>query len=197
MDEAVRRAMAKWPDVPAVFGWLALDARGRWLIRGERIGNPLLIEFIGRNYACDDAGRWFFQNGPQRVFVALAYAPWVLHAGSGEALTHTGAPVRSVRGAWMDREGIVVLETEYGAGIVDDRDVEILTPRFVAADGTKPDEERIIELLERTQAGEETGLGLVHAGTTLPLLPIRREDVPARLGYVSEPTPLPGEQGVS
>ncbi|MCD6666313.1 MAG: DUF2946 family protein, partial [Hydrogenophaga sp.] len=28
MDEIVKAAMAKWPQVPACYGWLGLDARG-------------------------------------------------------------------------------------------------------------------------------------------------------------------------
>ena len=77
MDDTVMRAMAKWPNVPNAYGWLALDARGRWLLKGERIGNAGVVEFIGRNYAPDDRGRWFFQNGPQRVFVTIEIAPWI------------------------------------------------------------------------------------------------------------------------
>mgnify|MGYP003344108236 FL=1 len=77
MDEIVRQAMAKWPNVPAVHGWLALDRRGNWLIKGETISNAQINEFIARNYTHDEAGRWFFQNGPQRVFVELAYTPMV------------------------------------------------------------------------------------------------------------------------
>ena len=36
-----------------------------------------LTDFISRNYACDSLGRYFFQNGPQRVFVTLDATPWV------------------------------------------------------------------------------------------------------------------------
>jgi len=79
MDAVVAQAMAKWPNVPAVYGWLALDRRGNWLIKGERIANQALRDFISRNYAADDAGRWYFQNGPQRVYVTLAYTPLVVH----------------------------------------------------------------------------------------------------------------------
>jgi len=39
VDEAVLRSIAKWPNVPAVYGWLKLDRRGNWLIKGERIAN--------------------------------------------------------------------------------------------------------------------------------------------------------------
>ena len=37
MDEMVARSLAKWPNVPAVFGWLELDRRGNWRIKGEKI----------------------------------------------------------------------------------------------------------------------------------------------------------------
>jgi len=48
MDEIVLRSMAKWPDVPAVYGWLALDRRGSFRIktasgRFERIANAALV----------------------------------------------------------------------------------------------------------------------------------------------------------
>ena len=36
MDEIVRAAIAKWPNVPHCYGWLALDARGNWRMRDER-----------------------------------------------------------------------------------------------------------------------------------------------------------------
>ena len=60
MDEAVRRAINKWPNVPAVYGWLALDRRGRWLLRGEPIANPVITAFIARNYERDTLGQWYF-----------------------------------------------------------------------------------------------------------------------------------------
>jgi len=53
MDEIVLRAIAKWPDVPSVYNWLRLDRRGNWLVKGERIGNAAVVEFIGRNYEQD------------------------------------------------------------------------------------------------------------------------------------------------
>ncbi|HZW22256.1 DUF2946 family protein, partial [Noviherbaspirillum sp.] len=36
MDEIVKQAMAKWPNVPHCYGWLALDARGNWRMRDDR-----------------------------------------------------------------------------------------------------------------------------------------------------------------
>jgi hypothetical protein len=62
MDEIVRRAIAKWPDVPSVFNWLALDRRGNWLVKGERISNPAVVDFIGRNYEHDRRGAGSFKT---------------------------------------------------------------------------------------------------------------------------------------
>ena len=130
MDEIVTRAMAKWPDVPAVYGWLALDSRGQWLIKGERIGNPGIVEFIGRNFEHDAQGRWFFQNGPQRVYVELEATPyiWRLQAdarGSLAVTAHTGQAAQA-KACLLDEHGRVYLETDCGFGLVHTQDVPLL-----------------------------------------------------------------------
>jgi hypothetical protein len=123
MDEIVVRSLAKWPNVPAVHGWLELDRRGNWLIKGQRIGNQALREFIGRNYAADAEGRWFFQNGPQRVYVRLAYTPFVMHYQGDQLFDHCGRPVLAAE-TWLDDEGSVLIRGEHGIGLLDDRDLE-------------------------------------------------------------------------
>jgi len=128
MDEIVKRAMQKWPNVPNVFGWLRLDRRGNWLVKSraardghpvfERITNAAVIEFIGRNYHPDERGRWFFQNGPQRVFVTLDHTPLVYRLGAthGGIETHTGARPRALRGAWLDDAGHFLVDSDLGPG---------------------------------------------------------------------------------
>jgi hypothetical protein len=138
MDESVRAALARWPNVPSVYGWLSLDRRGTWLIKGERIGNPAVQEFIGRNYECDERGRWFFQNGPQRVFVTLAYLPYVLRTADNAARrleTHTGRAVEQVSSAWLDDRGGLVLRWSGGVGAIDDRDLAAVAQGFSDARG--------------------------------------------------------------
>jgi hypothetical protein len=122
MDEAVLRGMAKWPDVPDVYGWLSLDRRGNWQIKGEKIGNAALREFISRNYAGDSQGRWYFQNGPQRVFVTLAYTPLVLHFDGAALIDHCGRPFERLE-AFLDEEGSVLMRGKSGFGLLDDRDL--------------------------------------------------------------------------
>ena len=122
MDEIVVRGMAKWPDVPDVYGWLALDRRGNWRLRGERIGNRALREFIGRNYQSDALGRWHFQNGPQRVFVTLAYAPLVVRFEGPALVDHCDRTFRAGQ-AYRDEEGSVLMEGAGTVALLDDRDL--------------------------------------------------------------------------
>ena len=128
MDDVVLRSLAKWPNVPDVYGWLALDRRGNWLIRNERIGNAALREFISRNYQADARGCWYFQNGPQRVFVELAYTPLVLHFDGAALFDHCGRPFDCGQ-AFLDEEGSVLMQGKPGLGLLDDRDLALFADR--------------------------------------------------------------------
>jgi hypothetical protein len=201
MDEIVIRAMQKWPNVPNVFGWLKLDQRGNWLVKSrvatagapvfERITNAAVIDFIGRNYAADDAGRWFFQNGPQRVFVALEYTPLVyrLRADGKSLEAHTGAVPAEPKRAWVDDAGMLVIETELGTGVVLDRDLAKLLERIQVTDGAPAADEDI----ESLGAGGTPGLSIAIGRKRVPLGSIAAAEVPARFGFNPAPAPAPGE----
>jgi hypothetical protein len=200
VDEIVIRAMQKWPNVPNVFGWLRLDRRGNWLVKTrqprdgqpvfERIANEAVVEFIGRNYAHDGAGRWFFQNGPQRVFVALEYTPYVYRLrGDGETFeTHTGQAASEVRAAWIDDSGMLVLETELGPGVLLDRDLPRLLDRIETASGPAGEES-----LAALTAGALPDLALHVGRKRVPLSAIKAAEVPARFRFDPAPAPAPGE----
>jgi DUF2946 family protein len=199
MDEIVLRGMAKWPDVPAVYGWLGLDRRGQWLIKGERIPNPLVTEFIGRNYARDGRGCWYFQNGPQRVFVVLEYAPFVLRTVNRESdplelRTHNGKAVTRVNGVWVDEGGVVLVDSEHGVGTVHDRDLERLVPCLVDAGARPVDEAALDGLMEALERGRPAALWLSFGGSKLKINPIVSGDVPKRFRFVAQPEPPPGEE---
>lgn len=141
MDEIVEAALRKWPHVPACYGWLALDGRGQWWMRddatqaagpfpqvkGSLIRHEKLLGFIERNYSVDAAGAWFFQNGPQRVYVTLEAAPWVLGVQQQPSHTlihtHTGLTVAHVHQAIQDEQGRFYLHTEHGLGLVRSMDM--------------------------------------------------------------------------
>ena len=143
MDDIVAAALAKWPNVPHCRGWLGLDARGDWYLRddsvqaagrfpqakGSRLEHVGLREFIERNYACDEAGAWYFQNGPQRVYVELEAAPWVwrlqrVPADSDVTLrSHSGLDA-VFESAWLDERGRLFLGTDLGLGLVHTLDME-------------------------------------------------------------------------
>jgi hypothetical protein len=141
MDDIVKKAMAKWPNVPDCYGWLALDMRGQWLMRDEKtqeagafqsgtagskgsvLHHEKLIEFIARNYACDDQGQWFFQNGPQRVFIELELTPIIWRVnGNLEISSHTGWQ-SELKACLEDESGRVYLQTPLGLGLVHSMDV--------------------------------------------------------------------------
>ena len=97
MDESVRLAIAKWPNVPSCCGWLRLSRRGEWRVPEGAIRHAGLRAFISRNYMAEPDGRWYFQNGPQQVFVSLDYTPTILHLASPDRLkTHTGRSVETL-----------------------------------------------------------------------------------------------------
>jgi hypothetical protein len=123
MDEMVARSLAKWPNVPAVYGWLSLDRRGNFRIKGEKIANAALREFIARNYEADERGCWYFQNGPQRVFVTLAYTPLVVHYEGERLIDHRGLPFNGAM-VYQDDEGSVLVEGGGQIALLDDRDLE-------------------------------------------------------------------------
>ncbi len=142
MDDMVKAALKKWPNVPDCYGWLALDARGDWYMRderiqaagpfpkvkGSRIEHDKLREFIERNYERDERGCWFFQNGPQRVYLELEAAPWVwrLQARAGAApqlRSHTGREA-GYQSACTDEQGRLFIATELGLGLVHTLDME-------------------------------------------------------------------------
>jgi hypothetical protein len=193
VDEIVLRSIAKWPNLPAVYGWLALDRRGNWRIktaagRFERIGNAAVNEFIGRNYAADPEGRWFFQNGPQRVYVSLDYTPWVYRLDdAGNALVaHTGAAPRAFETAFLDDAGALLVETDLGVGVLLDRDLPAVLDRAARARGC--DAELMIEAVLQ---GREARIAL--PGATVAVELIRREDLAGRFGFVPRPAPRAGE----
>lgn len=174
-------AAVKWPDVPACYGWLSLDRRGRWRLKGETVSHAGLIAFISSRYGPDDGGGWVFRNGPQAVCVALEYTPLVLRLqGDGELTAHTGAAAGPVSGAYLDDEGNALLHTAAGIGLLDDRDLGAFLADCRNAHGEPAGEKALLA----TMGGAS---GVTWRG--LPVQPIRRCDVARRFGFRPDPAP--------
>jgi len=189
MDDIVKQAMAKWPNVPHCYGWLALDARGNWRMRderaqqmnepGDKLNNAALVGFINRNYQRDERGCWFFQNGPQRVFLNLESTPFVVRTDPAQGLVlHTGAPMPDVEAAFLTEAGELILQAGDVVAQLDDRD-------FTQALGWfDVDGETLLKWIERPEDELTMRLG----GNQLTVEHLGRDDVPARLGFVRVPT---------
>jgi hypothetical protein len=197
MDDIVRQAMAKWPNVPHCHGWLALDARGAWRmrddhaqaagLRGDPIRHAALIGFINRNYHCDDKGRWYFQNGPQRVYVDLDVAPFVARTDLGLAFSlHTGVPLGPIEQAWMTEQGQLLLEASGCIALVDDRDLAQCMS-CLRLDGQGVGDEALLAWLGDEK---ETGsLTLHHEGRDFAVAKVALDALPTRFGFVARPRP--------
>ena len=196
MDQSVKDALARWPDVPAVYGWLSLDARGRWRLHpqgqsaqggpGESITNSQILEFINRNYEHDETGRWYFQNGPQRVFLRLDAAPYTLRLSDDNRglLTHTNAAVDTIDAWKLDDAGRLYAATPMGAGIVLDRDLPQLLERL-DTDGGEP----LLDALADLAPGHAIRVTFPGVYPPAPLSLIAQENVARELGF--DPAPAP------
>jgi hypothetical protein len=210
MDENVIAAMARWPNVPDVYGWLSLTASGLWRLHprgdawqeqnseaaGESISSPQIIRFIDRNYTCDEQGRWFFQNGPQKVYVRLDAAPYILHTvgnTSGDSVqlnTHTGLEDVTVQEWWLDDRGRLYARTTQGPGLIAGRDLPAILDALYTVEGLS-----LMDVLDADPGScEVLALRALDASTaatspSVPLRMCRAADIPARLGFVGNPRP--------
>ena len=174
-------AIAKWPNVPACYDWLSLDRRGDWRLQGERVTHSGLIAFINRQYGCDESGCWFLQNGPQRVFVSLAYTPWVFHCVDDTFVSHTGQPAGAVEAVYLDDEGSILLHAALGIGLLDDRDLAGFLVQCRGTDGRPADEAAFLALM-----GGRAG----HIyWQNLPIQPTAAVDVPKQHKFNPKPQP--------
>lgn len=193
MDDIVKQAMAKWPNVPHCYGWLALDARGNWRMRdeaaqranapGDKLTNPALVGFINRNYGHDGKGNWYFQNGPQRVYVNLEATPFIARTDPSQGFVlQTGQPMPDIEGVFMTEAGAVVLQAGEVVAQLDDRDVAQVLARM-ELDGRPASLEAILAWLE----DDAEALSLVLGERRVRVERLVTEALPRRFGYVQLP----------
>jgi hypothetical protein len=192
MDEIVKQAMAKWPNVPHCYGWLALDARGNWRMRdeaaqrnntpGDKLANAALVGFINRNFAHDDKGNWYFQNGPQRVYVNLEATPFIARTDPAQGFVLQTGQALTPEAAFMTEAGALILQAGEIVAQLDDRDVaQVLA--CMERDGRPASVEAILAWLEDDAAE----LALVTGDRRVRVERLSAEALPRRFGYVQAP----------
>lgn len=207
LDDQVRRAMRKWPQVPAVYGWLRLSRRGQWFLidraqpgfdpahpgDGSLISSPPIVDFIGRNYECDRRGAWYWQNGPQRAFVRLDLAPLILRVLNEPPrqllVTHAGFTVGRIDRVLADADGNLLMVTDLGPAAVDDRDLGQL--QLTASDPGPHGSETTRLLLERYPAPAGPGWLVQTCSAS------GAAELGTRLGFLADPAMQPDQRRAS
>ncbi|NBS96826.1 MAG: DUF2946 family protein, partial [Betaproteobacteria bacterium] len=86
----------------------------------------------------NEYGQWYFQNGPQQVFVDLELAPRIWRVAPQEdgavLVGHTGDIANTVTRLGVDAEGVVWAQTDLGPGAIDDRQLAALLTQALSPD---------------------------------------------------------------
>lgn len=202
MDEQVLRSLIKWPNVPDCYGWLALDRRGQWRMRdeftqqnhlpGQVIVHQALNEFISRNYARDTQGRYFFQNGPQRVFITLDATPWItrmIPSEQGTQLLTQCQTKLDPTAALSDENGNIYIVGNIAQTIYEDSDRGKFSIQESESVALLHDHD--LDLFSELAALREEACSFGGSwnwhGKQLPLDPIHSSELAERFGYIAKP----------
>lgn len=203
MDEQVLRSLIKWPNVPHCFGWLALDRRGQWRMRdeyaqtnqlpGNVIQHVALNEFISRNYAHDSLGRYFFQNGPQRVFITLDVTPWIARivpSESGPLLsTQCGTKIKP-HSALSDEKGNIYIAGSIPQSLPDQIDGTVFTQTESLSIALLHDHD--LDLFSDQSQIKEDACSFRGSwqwdGKDLPIEPIHSAELAGRFHFIKAPS---------
>lgn len=193
MDDLVRLAIKKWPNVPHCYGWLTLDARGNFRmrdeaaqannLRGDPIRHAALLAFIHRNYAQDANAAWYFQNGPQRVYVDLEATPFIARTDhGGRLLLHDGSALQSLTQVWMTEHGQLIVQDATHVAMVDDRDVAQCLS-LLRWQGQAIADEQLLNWL----SAPDHHLHWMEGKAAVPVEAIACAELQGKLGFVSRP----------
>lgn len=199
MDDIVKQAMAKWPNVPHCYGWLRLDARGVFRMcdevaqknaaAGDPIRHASLLAFIYRNYASDEHGAWFFQNGPQRVYVDLETTPFIARTNTQEKqenfVTQDGLALKDIHTVWLSDQGNLLLQNATQIAMLDDRDIAACLSQFRLGGAVCSDAELLNWMHQPTE-----DCGFILGDDLLPVKFIQSNDIAEQFAFQQKPRTL-------
>lgn len=164
-------------------------------LAGDVIKHAALNAFIARNYASDSEGRYFLQNGPQRVYVNLEVTPWVVRmmpTGNTDKPWEFQTQCESLllpTAAFMDEAGGILIEGQItqtcatGPAANSFQEIKRLSIALL--------HDHDLELFSGMAALDHAACALdgkwLWHGKHLPLEPITREEVVRRFEYQMRP----------
>ena len=149
---------------------------------------------MNRNYAAQPNGAWYFQNGPQRVYVRIDAAPLIIRVdpATHTLTTHNGLLIRTVTQWYYDETGQLYAKTDCGPGRIDDRDLLILSEVLQSDEGRS-----LFEALEASPPvpGDQIKTLLdphhrfMSLSTPAALVELASSDLPHTLQFIQNPGP--------
>jgi len=113
------------------------------------------------------------------VFVTLAYTPWVFRREGDAFVSHTGEAAGAIKAIYLDEEGSILLETNLGIGLLDDRDLAAFLAGCRDSNAGPACDSAFLELMK--------GNPVSVCWQNIPIEPIVAVDVPERFNF--EPLP--------
>ena len=160
---------------------------------GQVIGHRALNEFISRNYACDSLGRYFFQNGPQRVFITLDATPWVARITPSEnglaLISQCNNPIEA-SGALSDETGNIYILGKLKQLTFKERNAEQFSKEDCQTVALLHDHDldHFSRLAKLHEEACSFGGSWEWQGQQLPLDPIHSEELATRFKFIARPS---------
>jgi hypothetical protein len=151
-----------------------------------------LNEFISRNYAHDSFGRFFFQNGPQRVFVTLDATPFIARIFPSEIgpqlLTQCGTEIKP-QGALSDEKGNIYITGLFQQSFSDQIDGVVFTKTESLSAALLHDHD--LDLFSEQSQVQEDACSFRGSwqwkGNQLPIEPIHSSELANRFNFIKAP----------
>lgn len=165
---------------------------------GNAIQHAALNEFIARNYACDLEGKYFFQNGPQRVFITLDATPWIVRlipANRDLSLLTQCQTLFEPQGALSDESGNIYITGLINQTMDEDRGSASEGKDFIQRESLSiallhdHDLDLFSDLAKLHEQACSFGGSWSWHGKTLPIDPIHSNELSKRFGFIQKPKP--------
>jgi len=75
--------MLRWPNVPACYGWLSLDRRGQWRMRGEPVTHAGLANFLNRQQPAPKIQSTFCRNRVRQIVSFAKFTDLMINVIAG------------------------------------------------------------------------------------------------------------------